>query len=302
MPASFPESPEPVNPGEMPFLEHLVELRQRLMYSLLAVLLIFLALFPFDDFFFTLLADPLLRYLPEGTQMVAIDPTGPFLVPLKLVLAMAGFLAMPVILYHLWAFIAPGLYQHEKRLARPLLVSSIVLFYLGMAFAYFVVFPLVFHFFVSVVPAGVEMSTDINRYLGFVLKMFFAFGVAFEVPVATVLIVLTGMASVQSLADKRPYIIVAAFVIGMLLTPPDAFSQILLAVPMWMLFESGLILAGWLQRQPASTEMTEASETPEGVDANEDIARYRTPSDEELDQIMDSDGWHVPPADPPKEP
>jgi len=285
-------------PEEMPFLGHLIELRQRLLYSVLAVLVIFLLLFPFDQWLFSLLADPLLRYLPEGTNMVAIDPASPFITPLKLSLVLAIFLAMPILLYQVWGFIAPGLYQHEKRLAKPLLFSSIALFYLGVAFAYFVVFPLVFHFFISVLPHGVEMSTDIGRYLDFVLKMFFAFGIAFEVPVATVLIILTGMTSASALAQQRPYIIVGAFVVGMLLTPPDAFSQILLALPMWLLFELGLVLASVLQRERATKNPTEDTVTT--LVGDDQLFRPLTP--QEMDEELDAQGWHSESQNRAKEP
>ncbi len=276
------EPPSP--PREMSLLDHLIELRTRLLYSVLSILIGFLVLFPFSNHLFTFVAQPLLRFLPAGSQMVAIDPASPFITPMKLTLVLAVFVAIPILLYQLWAFVAPGLYRHEKRLAIPLLISSIVLFYVGMAFAYFMVFPLVFGFFVSVLPEGVAMATDINRYLDFVLKMFFAFGVAFEVPVATVLLILSGITTAAALAQLRAYVIVGAFVVGMLLTPPDVFSQTLLAVPMWLLFELGLYLAGFLQRE--SQAAPPATEPSPGFDIN----RYRPLSAEEMDEIMNSDG------------
>ena len=205
--------------------------------------MIFLCLFAFANDLYTFLAEPLLRHMPEGTSMIATEVASPFLTPFKLTLVLSVFAAMPVILYQMWAFVAPGLYQNEKRLVMPLLVSSTFLFYLGMAFAYFVVFPLVFGFLTNVAPDGVAVMTDISRYLDFVLKLFFAFGIAFEVPIATILVIWAGITTAESLAAKRPYIIVIAFVVGMLLTPPDVISQTLLALPMWLLFELGLVMS-----------------------------------------------------------
>ncbi|MDX1433241.1 MAG: twin-arginine translocase subunit TatC, partial [Gammaproteobacteria bacterium] len=221
----------------MTFVEHLVELRDRLIRILIAVVVFLVVLFPFNQELYNILAEPLLRHMPEGTTMIATEVASPFLAPFKLTLVLAIFLSMPVALHQIWAFVAPGLYRHERRLVLPLLVTSSVLFYLGMAFAYFVVFPLMFAFFQAVAPAGVAIMTDISRYLDFVLKIFFAFGIAFEVPIATILLVWTGATTPKALVAKRPYVIVGAFVIGMLITPPDAISQTLLAVPMWLLFE-----------------------------------------------------------------
>jgi len=234
---------------EVPFMSHLVELRDRLLRSVLFVLIIFLALFSFSNELYSLLAEPLLIHLPQGSSMIATEVASPFLTPFKLSMMSAIFLGMPFILYQLWAFIAPGLYKHEKSLAFPLLFSSIILFYLGMVFAYFVVFPLMFGFFTGIQLQGVTMMTDITKYLDFVLKMFFAFGMAFEVPIATILVISTGMTTAEKLAEKRPYIIVVAFVAGMLLTPPDVVSQMLLAIPMWILFEFGLIFSKILTRK-----------------------------------------------------
>ena len=228
---------------EQPFLAHLVELRDRLLRAVLAVLVLFLGLFPFANTLYEYVAGPLMAHLPEGSNMIAIDVATPFLTPFKLALVAAIFLAMPYLLYQAWAFIAPALYRHEKRLVFPLMVTSSILFYLGIAFAYYIVFPLVFAFLTSTAPAGVEMMTDINRYLDFVLTIFFAFGLAFEVPIATILLVWTGATTPESLRAKRPYIIVGAFVVGMLLTPPDIISQTLLALPMWVLFELGVIFS-----------------------------------------------------------
>jgi len=236
-PTEFPPT------GEQGFVSHLVELRDRLLRMVLAVIVVFLCLFPFANDLYTFLAEPLLRHMPEGTSMIATEVASPFLTPFKLTLVVSIFICVPVILYQGWAFIAPGLYKKERRLVFPLLFSSTLLFYLGMMFAYFVVFPLVFGFLTAVVPDGVAVMTDITRYLDFVLKMFFAFGVAFEVPIATILVIWSGMTTAKSLAAKRPYVIVGAFVIGMLLTPPDVISQTLLAFPMWLLFELGLIFS-----------------------------------------------------------
>ena len=235
--------------AEIPFMSHLVELRDRLLRAVLVVLIIFLALFSFSNELYTLLAEPLLIHLPTGSSMIATEVASPFLTPFKLAMMSAIFISMPFLLYQLWAFIAPGLYKHEKSLAFPLLFSSIILFYLGMVFAYFVVFPLMFKFFTGIALEGVTMMTDITKYLDFVLKMFFAFGMAFEVPIATILVISTGMTTADKLAEKRPYIIVVAFVAGMLLTPPDVISQMLLAVPMWILFELGLIFSRLLTRK-----------------------------------------------------
>ncbi len=228
---------------EQPFISHLIELRDRLLRVVLVVVVIFLGLTPFANWLFSRLAGPLTRHLPEGSSMIAIEVASPFFTPFKLAMVVAIFAAMPYILYQAWAFIAPGLYRHERKRVFPLLVSSTLLFYLGAAFAYFVVFPLVFGFLTRTAPEGVAVMTDISRYLDFVLTLFFAFGIAFEVPVATVLLVWTGVVSPESLRAKRAYIIVGAFVIGMLLTPPDVISQTLLAVPMWLLFEIGVFMS-----------------------------------------------------------
>ncbi len=224
-------------------MSHLVELRDRVVRMVIAVLAIFACLFYWANDIYVYLAEPLTRHLPEGASMIAIDVASPFLTPFKLVLMLSVFLAMPVILYQCWSFVAPGLYANEKRIAGPLLVSSILLFYAGVAFAYYVVFPLVFGFFTSVGPENINISTDIGRYLDFVLALFFGFGLAFEVPIATIILVAIGFTTPKKLGEKRPYIIVGAFICGMLLTPPDVISQVLLALPMWILFEGGLIAA-----------------------------------------------------------
>lgn len=235
-----PDLPE--QDQEQPLISHLLELRQRLMRIILVVLVIFLSIFYFANDLYTYLSAPLTALLPEGTSMIATDVTSPFFAPFKLTLVAAVFLAMPVILHQVWGFIAPGLYSSEKRLAVPLLISSIFLFYAGVAFAYFVVFPLIFGFFTSVGPENVAVMTDISSYLNFVLKLFFAFGIVFEIPIATLLLIWTGAASANSLAEKRAYVVVGCFILGMLLTPPDVISQSLLAVPMWLLFEVGILM------------------------------------------------------------
>ncbi|GHD43363.1 sec-independent protein translocase protein TatC [Marinobacter persicus] len=235
--------------GDMSLIEHLLELRSRLLKMVLAVAICFAAIYPFANDLYLLLSEPLRELLPVGQTMIATDITSPFFAPLKLALVLALFVAIPVILYQLWSFIAPGLYTHEKRLAFPLLFTSVLLFYAGAAFAYFVVFPLVFGFFTAIGPEGIVELPDINSYLNFVLKMFFAFGVAFEIPVATVLLILTGATTPERLAAKRPYVIVGCFVIGMLLTPPDVISQTLLALPMWILFEFGIIFGRLARRE-----------------------------------------------------
>lgn len=245
--------------AEQPLISHLVELRSRLIRSVMAILLVFLGLIYFSNNIYDFVAQPLLSQLPAGTSMIATDVATPFITPIKLTLVVSFFVTIPYLLYQAWAFIAPGLYQHERRLVMPLVASSAVLFYGGMAFAYYVVFPLVFGFFTSTAPAGVTVATDIASYLDFVLTLFFAFGVAFEIPVATILLCWTGVTTPASLREKRPYVIVGVFVVGMLLTPPDVFSQTLLAIPMWGLWELGLFFARFYVKkedegQPERTE------------------------------------------------
>ena len=224
-------------------IPHFKELKSRISKSLLCVLIFFLILFPFSDIIYNQLAEPLISKLPSGSTMIAIDVASPFFIPFKLVMILAVFISIPYLLYHLWMFTAPGLYEKEKKLVLPILISSSLLFYLGAAFAYFVVFPLIFAFFISIAPEGISVMTDISRYLDFVITLFFAFGFAFEVPVITVILVLTNVSTPKSLSKKRPYVIVGAFIIGMLLTPPDVISQTLLAIPIWFLFELGIIFA-----------------------------------------------------------
>ncbi|WP_027858342.1 twin-arginine translocase subunit TatC [Marinobacterium jannaschii] len=233
----------PEQDQEQPLISHLVELRQRLLRVVLLVLALFACLFYFANDLYSYLSAPLTALLPEGTSMIATDVTSPFFAPFKLTLVLSIFMAMPFVLHQVWGFIAPGLYSNEKRLAVPLLVTSIILFYAGIGFAYFVVFPLIFGFFTSVGPENVAVMTDISSYLNFVLKLFFAFGIVFEIPIATLLLIWSGATTADSLADKRAYVLVGCFVLGMLLTPPDIISQSLLAVPMWLLFECGLLMS-----------------------------------------------------------
>jgi sec-independent protein translocase protein TatC len=244
-----PREPEPLAEGTL--ISHLLELRDRLLRATLAVGIAFLPLVFYSNQLFTLVAKPLMEKLPEGTSLIATSVVAPFMAPLKLAMIAAVFAAMPYILYQLWAFIAPGLYRHERRFAVPLLLSSILLFYVGVAFAYFVVFPLMFTFLTSTAPVGVRMMTDMSSYLDFVLLLFFAFGVAFEVPVAVVLLAATGMVKVESLKKQRGYVLLGIFIVAAILTPPDAVSQCFMAVPMYVLYEIGILFARYLIRQRA---------------------------------------------------
>lgn len=237
------------NSEEQPLLFHLLELRSRLLKAILSVLVVFAILFSFSNRIYTFVSEPLRALMPEGTSMIATDVASPFFAPFKLSMVVSVFIAMPYLLYQLWAFVAPGLYKNERRLLLPVMASSVLLFYGGIVFAYYVVFPLVFGFFVSIGPQDVSVMTDINSYLDFALKLFFAFGLAFEIPVATVILVALGVTTPAALSAKRPYIIVGCFVVGMLLTPPDVISQVLLALPMWLLFESGVIFARYFVRK-----------------------------------------------------
>lgn len=249
----------PDDTGAGSLLEHLVELRSRLLRGIVGVVAALLALLPFTSQLYTWLALPLVSRLPAGQQMIALNPAGAFFAPIKLAFFLAVFVAAPWLLYQAWAFIAPGLYQQEKRLFAPLFVTSVLLFYAGMAFAFFVVFPLIFGFLVAVAPEGVAIMTDINEYLDFVLTLFFAFGLAFEVPVATVLLVWAGFTTPGALAEKRQYVLLGCFVIGMFLTPPDVISQTLLAVPMYLLYEAGIVMSrvflrGWKEVEAQRAE------------------------------------------------
>ncbi len=230
-------------------IAHLIELRTRLLHSVVALLLVFLCLFPFASKLYAVLAEPMLAKLPKGGQMIATDVTTPFFVPLKVALMAAFLIALPYILYQIWRFVAPGLYAHEKRMVLPLVLASTTLFFCGMAFAYFAVFPVVFGFITSSAPQGVAVMTDIDKYLSFVLGMFLAFGITFQVPVAVVLLVRMGAVSVEKLREIRSYVIVGAFVIGAIFTPPDVVSQFMLAMPLWLLYEAGIVVAAWVGKR-----------------------------------------------------
>jgi sec-independent protein translocase protein TatC len=239
---------------ELPFLSHLIELRDRLLRAVIFVLLVFLALAYYANDIYTLLAGPLMKYLPANSSMIATEVASPFFAPFKLALVVSIFISIPYLLYQFWAFVAPGLYQHERRFILPLLIASTLLFFLGVAFAYFVVFPLMFKFLTAAAPAGVTVMTDISHYLDFVLTLFFAFGICFEVPIFTVVLVWAGLVTPQGMAEQRPYVIVGAFIVGMVLTPPDVISQTLLAVPMWLLFEAGLLCSRLFAPKPAASD------------------------------------------------
>ncbi len=292
-----------LNQREQTLMEHLIELRDRLLHMVLAILIVFIALFAFSEDIFTIAAQPLLGLMPEGTSMIATGVTSPFLVPFKLVLLLSVLLTIPYLLHQIWAFIAPGLYVHEKRMATPLLISSVILFYCGIAFAYFVIFPILFGFFIGIAPEGVAVMTDIGQYLDFIIAIFLAFGIAFEVPVATFLLIAAGVTSADKLAEKRPYIIIGAFVVGMMLTPPDVISQSLLAIPIWLLFELGLISSRIFLKQKDQedvimqndefelTEETasfhEAEEPGAAHSSSEDDDEDKELSDEEMEKLFD---------------
>lgn len=261
---------------EQGFMGHFLELRDRLLRMVLAVLILFIALFGFSEEIFTFVAQPLLSLMPEGTSMIATGVASPFLVPFKLVLMVSVFIAVPYLLFEIWSFIAPGLYKSEKSMAVPLLVSSTILFYCGVAFAYFVLFPLLFKFLIAISPEGVSMMTDIGQYLDFIIAIFFAFGIAFEVPIAVFLLIIIGATTPEALAQKRPYIVVGAFVIGMLLTPPDIISQTILAIPMLLLFEAGLIISRLVLKRRA-----------EQADNEEEEEDYQEMTDEDMDAELD---------------
>ncbi|GIU08043.1 Sec-independent protein translocase protein TatC [Shewanella sp. c952] len=251
---------------QQPLISHLLELRNKLLRAIGSVLLVFICLVYWANDIYHYMAIPLMQALPESSSMIATDVAAPFFAPFKLTLVLSFFIAIPYVLFQIWSFVAPGLYKHEKRLVVPLLASSTLLFYLGIAFAYYVVFPVVFGFFTSVAPDGVEVATDISSYLSFILKLFFAFGLAFEIPVAVVLLCWAGVTTPEELKKKRPYIVVGAFIVGMLLTPPDIISQTMLAIPMLVLFEGGLIAARFYSKgeseeddEDDSTEESESS-------------------------------------------
>jgi sec-independent protein translocase protein TatC len=256
----LPMSEEPEKLIEGTLISHLLELRDRLIRAMIAVALVFLPCMFYSNQIFTFVATPLKEKLPKGTQLIATTVMSPFTTPFKLSLFVAVFIAMPYIIYQVWAFVAPGLYRHEKRFAVPLLVSSIVLFYVGIVFAYFFVFPVMFQFFAASTPRGVSMMTDITAYLDFVLTMFLAFGAAFEVPIAVVLLVLTGVVRLEKLKENRGYVLIGIFVVAALLTPPDAVSQCIMAIPMYLLYEGGLLMARVLSKMRRETPDSEEAE------------------------------------------
>jgi sec-independent protein translocase protein TatC len=234
---------------EQSLVSHLVELRSRLIKAVFTILILIVVMFPFAGDIYTLIASPVINNLSEGTEMIATGVLSPFLTPFKLVIILAVIIGMPMIIYQMWAFVAPGLYKSEKRVATPILLSSIVLFYMGCAFAYFIVFPIIFVFLPSIAPQGVTYMPDINSYLDIVVRLFFAFGLAFEIPVAVIILIMLGVTTAERLAKSRPYVIVGIFVVAMLLTPPDPSTQILLAIPMWLLFEFGLLMGQVLKKK-----------------------------------------------------
>ena len=291
---------------EQPFMAHLIELRDRVLRIVMVVMAIFMVLFFFANDLYHIVAEPLLEQLPEGSTMIATGVAAPFLTPFKLSLVASIFIAIPFIFYQLWSFVAPGLYNHEKRLALPLLASSIILFYSGILFSFYIVFPLMFAFFTATTPEGVAMMTDISQYLDFILKMFFAFGIAFEVPIVTIVLTLTGATNADKLAEKRPYVIVGSFVVGMLLTPPDIISQTLLAIPVWLLFELGIVFSRIIGKRKAREEAenntnndnkVEESNNPSATEEKSssttstdtvDEPRYKHMTDEEMDAELDA--------------
>lgn len=275
-----------MTPPEDSFLSHLFELRDRLIRALLAVGIIFICLFPWSKELYTLLAQPLLDTLPAGGQMIATDVVGVFLVPMKVTMMVAFLVALPYVLLQVWAFVAPGLYAHEKRLAIPLVAASVLLFFIGMSFAYFLVFPTVFGFMAGVAPEGVAWMTDIDKYLSFVLSTFVAFGVTFEVPVVVIVLVRMGVVDIPKLKEWRPYVIVGAFVIGAIFTPPDVVSQIMLALPLWLLYELGIVLARFVGVAPPRDAFPVPVPVPASEVATTTTASENPPSDADLDRVI----------------
>ena len=277
----------PPNDKEMTLVQHLLELRNTVTKTILAILLIFVVLFPFANEIYTYISEPLSRFLPEGTSMIATGVASPFLTPFKLSLVLSIYFAMPFLFYQLWRFIEPALYQHERKLIGPMLFFSSFLFYAGGVFSYYVVFPLVFGFLSGTAPENVTIATDIALYLDFVIKMFFAFGIAFEVPIVVILLILSGIVSAEKMGHARPYIVVGAFIIGMLLTPPDIISQTLLAIPMWVLYEAGILVGASMvkRRKPAQEE------DGDNDDKNDETEQDFEFDDRYADQLDDDDDW-----------
>ena len=279
---------------EMTFVQHLVELRDILLRSVIAILVIFISIFPFANEVYSFIAAPIINVLPQGSNIIAIGVISPFLTPLKMALIMAVYLAMPYLLYQVWKFIAPALYKHERQMIVPLVVSSTILFYAGLLFSFYIVFPVIFGFLSSIGPSIVDFTPDIQYYLDFVLKVSFAFGIAFEVPIATILLIMFGITSIETLKKNRPYVVIGAFVLGMLLTPPDIISQTLIAIPMWLLFEAGLIFAPlFVRKEKEDTETSGDDTDPDNNPTNTDKKSIKDDDenedwdDDEFDAEMD---------------
>ncbi|CAC9477703.1 Twin-arginine translocation protein TatC [uncultured Gammaproteobacteria bacterium] len=269
---------------DMTFIQHLVELRDKLLHSVIAILLVFAGIFPFANEVYSFIAAPILNVLPSDSNIIAIGVISPFLTPLKMALIFSVYATMPFLLYQVWSFIAPALYKHEKQMILPLVISSTVLFYAGLLFSFYIVFPVIFGFLSSIGPSIVDFTPDIQYYLDFVLKVSFAFGVAFEVPIATIFLIIFGVTTVEKLKKNRPYIVIGAFVLGMLLTPPDIISQTLIAVPMWLLFEAGLIFAPMFKRSAPTSDDKDADANSTTSD-KEEATDEEDWGDEELDKI-----------------
>ena len=276
---------------EMTFVQHLVELRDKLLHSVIAILLIFIGIFPFANEVYGFIAAPIINVLPADTNIIAIGVISPFLTPLKMALIFAVYLAMPYLLFQIWSFIAPALYKHEKQMIVPLIVSSTILFYAGILFSFYVVFPVIFGFLSSVGPSVVDFTPDIQYYLDFVLKVSFAFGVAFEVPIATILLIMFNITTIEKLKNNRPYVIIGAFILGMLLTPPDIISQVLIAIPMWLLFEAGLIFAPMFKRKSPTEPTNDNDPTKPSKDSRKNDADHNDESDDEDwdDEALDAE-------------
>jgi len=276
---------------EMTFVQHLIELRDKLLHSVIAILIIFIGIFPFANEVYGFIAAPIISVLPSGTNIIAIGVISPFLTPLKMALIFAVYLAMPYLLYQIWSFIAPALYKHERQMIVPLIVSSTILFYAGILFSFYVVFPVIFGFLSSVGPSIVDFTPDIQYYLDFVLKVSFAFGVAFEVPIATILLIMFNITTIENLKKNRPYVVIGAFVLGMLLTPPDIISQVLIAIPMWLLFEAGLIFAPMFKRKSPTEPTNDNDPTEPSKDSRKNDANHNDESDDEDwdDEALDAE-------------
>jgi len=273
---------------EMTFVQHLIELRDKLLHSVIAIFVIFVGIFPFANEVYGFIAAPIISVLPSGTNIIAIGVISPFLTPLKMALIFSVYLAMPYLLFQIWSFIAPALYKHEKQMIVPLIVSSTILFYAGILFSFYVVFPVIFGFLSSVGPSVVDFTPDIQYYLDFVLKVSFAFGVAFEVPIATILLIMFNITTIEKLKNNRPYVIIGAFILGMLLTPPDIISQVLIAIPMWLLFEAGLIFAPMFKRKNPTEPTNDDDPTKPSKDSQKNDADHDH-NDESDDEDWDDE-------------